>query len=267
MLLVLLAGAGATTSASAQTRGQTGVFHAPHVANLPTPTTLADGHLLFEISHRFDAPISDGADALWGLDGGVLYRLGLAWGLTDRVTLGVLRSNLDDNLELNAKALLFDTGEDEAGSRFQVGAKGGIAWNTQPAFGAEDNERQSYLQLLLAAGLGERVSLGLAPAWLRNPRIQEPEVDDALVLGLQASVRVAPGVSFFGEWIASEERPELAHDSGALGLELETRGHFFKVLLTNQVRINPTQFLGGAPVPFEPGTWRVAFNILRLIPL
>jgi hypothetical protein len=65
----------------------------------------------------------------------------------------------------------------------------------------------------------------------------------------------------------SEERTDLEHDSGTFGIELETGGHFFKVLLTNQARMNPTQFLGGTPFNFEADQWRVAFNITRLLTL
>ena len=46
------------------------IFHSVQSANLPTAETLAEDTWLFEISHRFLPPVSDGASALWGLDGG-----------------------------------------------------------------------------------------------------------------------------------------------------------------------------------------------------
>ncbi|MEX0836768.1 MAG: DUF5777 family beta-barrel protein, partial [Gemmatimonadota bacterium] len=67
------------------------------------------------------------------------------------------------------------------------------------------------------------------------------------------------------EWIVSEERPGRAFDSGALGFEIRTRGHFFKLLLTNQTRMNPSQLLGGSAVEFTPDEWRIGFNITRRI--
>ncbi len=56
---------------------------------------------------------------------------------------------------------------------------------------------------------------------------------------------------------------EQAHDSGSFGIEFETRGHFFKVVLSNQQRMNPTQVLGGTTYEFTPSEWRVGFNIQR----
>ena len=84
---------------------------------------------LFEISHRFDTPISRGADALWGLDGPVFNRLGLTYAPHDQLMLTVLRTNRDDNVELNAKFRALEAGPDAM--PLEVAALGGIAWNTE----------------------------------------------------------------------------------------------------------------------------------------
>ena len=101
-------------------RGQDRVFHSVQAANLPTATTLRGGDLLFEISHRFNSAISDGADALWGFDGPVFNRIGLSYGLSDQLTVGVLRTNLADNLELDATLRFWEGGD--AGARFALAA-------------------------------------------------------------------------------------------------------------------------------------------------
>jgi len=41
---------------------------------------------------------------------------------------------------------------------------------------------------------------------------------------------------------------------------METGIHFFKLVLTNTTRRNPTEFLGGMPHPLDPDAWRVGFN-------
>ena len=237
------------------------VFHSPQAANLPTTVTFPQGNLLFEISHRFQPPVSNGAEDLWGFDGPVNNRLGLAFAATERLMLGALRSNRDDNLELNAKLRLFDGGS--AVLPLSLGVMGGVAWNTAEVFGAEDNETQIYAQLIMNVLLGERVALGAVPTYLRNPRILDSESENAFVLGLNGQVYLSDAVSLLGEWIVSEVRAGLEHDSGTFGVEIETRGHFFKLVLTNQVRMNPTQFLGGTPSAFSADELRVGFNITR----
>ncbi len=146
------------------------VFHSVQSANLPTAETMAKGSWLFEISHRFFPPVSDGASALWGLDGPARDRLGLSYSLTDRATVGILRSNYEDNVELNGKLSVLRGGLD--GPPLEVTAMAGVAWNTQsPSMvqGAEDNEVQAYGQIVLNAGLGDRLALGVVPTYLRNP--------------------------------------------------------------------------------------------------
>ena len=244
------------------------VFHSVHVANLPTAETMLQGTWLFEISHRFDTPVSRGSEALWGVDGPAIIRLGLSYSATDRLTFGVLRTNFQDNLELNATLGLYDGRM--GGVPVEVAVKGGAAWNTEvfevPAHGGEDNEFQAYGQLVLNAMLGGRVAVGVVPAYIRNPRILDFETEDGLALGLAGQLYMTDALSVFVEWLIAEERTDIENDAGTFGLEAETRGHFFKLMLTNQSRINPTQFLAGSPAPFEPDEWRLGVNITRVLP-
>lgn len=241
------------------------VFHSHQAANLPTAETLPTGAWLFEISHRFDRAVSEGVDAFWGLDGPVLNRLGLTYAPSGSVMLGVLRSNFQDNVELNAKLGLFQGG---VALPTEVAVMAGVAWNTEPTLiqGATDNESQFYAQLILNAMVGGRLAVGVVPTYLRNPRIRDFESVNAFSLGLNGQLYMSDAVSFLAEWIVSEERTGLENDAGTFGIELETRGHHFKLLITNQARMNPTQYLAGTPTNFEPDEWRFGFNITRLLP-
>jgi hypothetical protein len=241
------------------------VFHSTQAANLTTAETLRKGEWLVEISHRFLPPVSDGSEALWGLDGPVFNRLGLSYAVTDRVMLGVVRSNLTDNVELNAKARLVEGGRN--GVPFMVGAMGGLAWNTQlpdlPEY--DGNERQAYAQLIVNALLGRRLAVGVVPTLLHNPRLEDATSKYTMAVGLNGQLYLSPGVSLLGEWVVSESRAGLEHDAGTFGIELETGGHFFKLVLTNTARMNPTQHLGGTPFAFSADQLKLGFNITRLL--
>lgn len=248
------------------------VFHSTQSANLHTAEMLPSGSWLFEISHRFFPAVSEGADALWGLDGSAFIRFGLTHQVTDRLMLSLIRTNLDDNLGLDARLGLATVSLD--GVTLKVAAAGGAAVNTDvnevsnPSQDElrEDNEVQLYGQLLVNALLGDRIAVGLAPSYLRNPRLLDLDSENALALGIHAQAWLGGAISLFGEWIVSEEIPSRSHDSGTFGMEIETRGHVFKLLFTNQTRPNPTQYLSGAPHPFELDELRFGFNVTRLLP-
>jgi hypothetical protein len=251
----------AVPGASAQ-----GVFHSVQSANLPTAEILPRGSWLFEISHRFDTPFSEGASDLWGLDGPAYNRLGLAYSPHDRVQIGVLRSNIEDNVELNAKVGVWAGGGDPLPTK--VAVMGGAAFNTQvfEVDGAEDNESQLYAQLLVDALVGGRVALGVVPTLLTNQRLLDVDPHPALVVGVHGQLYVSPSMSVLAEWLATPERTDLEHDPATFGIELETRGHVFKLLVTNQARTNPTQVLAGTRTEFTPHEWRFGFNLTRLLP-
>lgn len=241
------------------------VFHSTQSANLPTATTVRQGVWLFEISHRFVPAISEGSEALWGLDGPVNNRLGLAYGATDRLLVGLSRSNFDDNLELNAKARF---AEGEAGEvRYALGVMAGAAWNFGAVEfgGVEDNEAQYYAQGLLNASVGDRFALGVVPTVFRNPRIEDTDPVSTFVLGLHGQYYASGSISLLAEWVMSVESVAFPRDGVSFGTEFETRGHFFKLLVTNQIRMNPTQYLVGTPLKYSADEWRLGFNITRLL--
>jgi hypothetical protein len=242
------------------------VFRSTQSANLPTAAMLSGGNWLFEISHRFDNPIESGIDTFWGFDGGVTYRLGLTFAPHDRLMLGALRSGAQDNVELNAKFRGFTV--DSEAFPIEVSAQGGVAWNTevQVQEGATDNEMQAYVQVLANALVGGRLAVGVVPTFLRNPRLRDLEAESAFVLGLQGQLYTDGAFSFFGEWIVSEERAQQENDTGSFGVEIRTRGHFFKILVTNNSLVNATQVLGGAFAPVSTNNLRFGFNLTRLLP-
>lgn len=242
------------------------IFHSTQSANLQTTETLRSGNWLFEISHRFVPPFSDGFDALWGLDGPVFNRFGLSHSPADGILVGIQRTNLEDNLEFNVKAVVVEHRTE--GFAVEVGVMTGIAWNTDvfEFGGAEDNESQFYGQLIVDAGFGEKFAVGIVPTYLRNPRLLDFDPANAFSLGVHGQAYLTDAMSVLAEWIFSESRQGLENDGGTFGIELQTRGHFFKLLATNQTMMNPTQFLAGTGTPFDLDNLSFGFNITRLLP-
>jgi len=279
--------AGLCVAAPASTSAQD-VFASTQSATLPTAAGMNAGDILIEISHRF-GHLSDGASDLWGLDGFVLNRLGLAYAPHDHFALGILRSNSMDNLEFNAR--FAGLALDAAAVPVEFAVQSGVAWNLQDEAGddheghqhqvlgdgnagsgahsvdaAEANEMQAYAQVIANAMLADRLALGVVPTLLWNPRIQDHDPEAAVSVGVNGQLYLDHRWSLLGEWIFSQAREDQEYDSGSFGIEIRTRGHFFKLVVTNQHQMNPTQTLAGTADDFlDPASWRVGFNIQRTL--
>src|ERR1700710_2501971 len=74
-----------------------GTFKAIHIVNMQTTESPANGVLNFEIQHRFGA-LNSGSYDFFGLDNANL-RLGLDYGITNRLAVGVGRSSLNKTFD------------------------------------------------------------------------------------------------------------------------------------------------------------------------
>ena len=154
-----------------------------------------------------------------------------------------------------------DTVDDHGGHQHLVlpgtGAGGGRDDET-----AEKNEMQAYAQVIANALLAGRFAVGVVPTLLWNPRVRSHSAETTVSVGVNGQLYLDRTWSLIGEWIVSRARKGQEYDSGSFGAEIRTGGHFFKLLVTNQHQMNPTQTLAGAAEDFlDPGKWRFGFNV------
>src|SRR5580765_5927069 len=92
-------------SAAPKTGYVTGTFKALYIVNMKTIEAPAAGALNVEIQHRFGS-LNSGSYELFGLDNATL-RLGLDYGITDRLTVGIGRSSYQKTFDGYVKYKLF----------------------------------------------------------------------------------------------------------------------------------------------------------------
>jgi len=241
------------------------LFHSPHAINLPTSETLQKGDFEFEISHRFIPPVTEGGDALWGLDGPVNMRFGLGYAPSNKMVITLGRSNVDDNVDLlfKYKALQFD----HKLVPILIGTQFGTAWNTQVVGRAKSDDMnfQYFGQLVLNTLIQRKLGLGVVPTYVYNSHITCPSKEYSFTLGSYAQYYITHLLSVLVEWTPTVTGFRKDYNSVAAGIELETGGHFFKIFLTNNSKLNQTQFHNGADLAFGDGDWRLGFVITRLL--
>jgi len=241
------------------------VFHSTVAINLPTAETLQRGLYQFEISHRFMPPFSDGFDDLYGLDGPVNIRLGLGYAVTDRLLVTLARSNERDNVDLQIKygSMSFGTNSHPVHAAIVAG----VAWNTDVPWrsGTDRHDFQLYGQAVANLGVTSRWAVGAVPTVLYNSILESDETEQMLTLGLYGQWYATKLLSFLAEWNITEAGYYYRNDAAAFGIELETGGHFFKIVATNSTSLNPSQYVIGTNDKFDPDHWRLGFNITRLL--
>jgi Membrane bound beta barrel domain (DUF5777) len=252
------------------------LFHATQTANFPTTESLQKGNLMYEISHRFLPSIKDGYDEFYGLDGRTRIRFALGYGITDRFMVTLGRSNNTDNIDLQLKHKLFQVYSNKF--PLVVSVLGGISWNTEVPPGinrdrTDSDNFQYYTQLIFNTMLfDKKLGIGIVPSYLQNSFIYAIEKQHTFTLGTYIQyyfnriwslwIEYNPVITGYRGRIRLDESGK-SYNSLAIGLDIETGGHVFHIMVTNNARLNPSQYLVGADRSARDDLWRLGFGILR----
>jgi hypothetical protein len=263
-------------SAPAKAHRQVAVARSVVAADFPTAEVLAPGDFHFEVAHRFFPPVNNGYGDNFGLDGPATMRLALSYGVSERLMVTAGRSNLLDNLDVQAR---WRVGQATVhGIPAAVAVNGGVALNTDVSRVRDRLAAanvQGYGQAVANAMLLQgRLGLGLVPSVVYNSTVFSVRRQHTISLGGYAEYFLN---RTWGAWVeynaalsgyqGSIEYGTKArsHDTLALGWSIETGGHVFYLFATNNTRISPAQYLVGAADDASPGNWRLAFGLTRYL--
>jgi len=275
MPILILAVAMAASSASAQNPSwqrtteppeAVEVFAANSAFNHPTAQTLGRRNLQIDIAHRFEPPLSRGMKEFSGFDGPANIRLALSYGLSDRLDLGLGRSNVLDNVDLSAKYRLAP--RRLAGVTWAVAVQGGMAWTLEQIRERSHGNRHNFqylAHLIVNARVHPRLALGLVPSYLYNPDVYSYHADRLWTLGLYVQGDLTERASLIVELNPTLDGPDRGHAAASWGLQLETGGHFFKMFVTNTTTPNLAHYLAGSENSFATDEWRFGFLITRVL--
>ena len=247
------------------------------VINLPTSLTVDQGTWLFLISHRFNPEISEGYDALYGLDGSGIIYLSMGYAVTDDLLFALGRSNAADNVELQGR---YRFAQQRGSSPAGVAAQVALNWVSESPGGDEGRFRSDAFkvtgQVSLTRQLG-RVGVAVVPGITLNP-VEEVEGEDPLItVGLGGRWTVAQlarsRLSLIGEWapiVSGYTRTttfgnDIRFDSWGGGLEISIGGHVFQIVVSNSVGLTSDQYLRGGDLDAAEGEMRLGFNIFRTL--
>jgi hypothetical protein len=268
-LLVLLV-TGFAFSANAQidlTQAGFGTFRDTRIINGHSVETSGKGELKFIISHRF-GNIKEGVNGFWGLDNATI-RLGLDYGISNRLTVGIGRSSFDKTYDAFAKfrALIQNESVPLSITLFSSAA---IVTIEESAFSYDIaiSDRMTYAyQLLLSRAFGERFSLQLMPTLVHRNIVEEESniSNDVLALGGAFKFQITKNLALNTEYYYNlpDQLDERFNNSVSVGFDIITKGHAFQLSVSSSRGMVEKYFIGETVGDFFDGDLHIGFNITR----
>jgi hypothetical protein len=255
-------------SVNAKTGYVTGTFKATHVVNMQTVESAGKGDLNFVIQHRF-GQLNSGSYNFFGLDNATL-RLGLDYGITDRLDVGIGRSSYLKTFDGYLKYKLFR--QTESGKMpVSVSILGTVTDYTQDIVGKDylnTKYRTAYTgQLLIARKISSRLSLEITPTWLHYnlvPTVNDK--NDLFALGMGGRLKITKRMSINAEYDylpSNQVVSTTVHNSFSLGWDIETGGHVFQLVFSNSQSMLESQYLAQTTGTWGKGDIYFGFNISR----
>jgi hypothetical protein len=222
-----------------------GTFNGTRMVNGHSTETLYRGSLEFIITHRFGT-LNSGGYNLWGLDDASI-RLGLEYGITDRLGVGMGRSSFDKTFDYYIKYKALQQGKQMP---ITLAALGTASYNASmnvefPTLTTQ--EKMSYVaQFLISRKFSSRLSLQVAPVYLHQATVdQDIAVNDLFAVGFGGRMKVTKSMAIIGEYYlrVNENENTPYYDPIGSRVEFETGGHVFQLVFTNSRGMVERSFL------------------------
>jgi hypothetical protein len=218
-------------------------FKTTRVINGHSLENTAHGVLDFKIGHRF-GPANGGAREAYGLDGATV-RLGLDYGVTDRLMIGIGRSSFEKTIDGFVKYKFLRQCDEGCGMPVTLAVVGASSVTTLQADqvpwfapGREDffSHRLSYAwTLIVGRKFSESISLQLNPGLVhRNLVERSSDANDVFHVSGAGRVKLSKRVALNAEYfhVLRDVQPDF-HNSLSIGFDIETGGHVFQLHFTN----------------------------------
>lgn len=227
----------------------TATFKTTRVVNGHSIENCGAGVLDFKISHRF-GPVRNGIYDMFGLDGASI-RLGLDYGITDRLMVGLGRNSLEKVVDGFAKYKILrqSTGKKNMPITLSLMTDMEIR-TTKFADETRENEFTDRLyfahQVLIGRKFNEALSFQLMPTLVhRNLVATTGDKNDVFSIGAAGRVKLTRRLTINAEYyyVPDGQITTDYANSLSIGFEIETGGHVFQLHFTNSPYMNYAGFL------------------------
>lgn len=251
----------------------TAAFKTNRVINLHslenTPANVMD----LKISHRFGT-LNQGIYELFGLDNATI-RIGLDYGISDRLTVGAGRSSFQKTYDGFVKYTFI---RQQRGQKNVPLTAALLATTAIQTLKWQDPDRDNYFrsrmyytyQLIVGKKFSENLSLQLSPTLVhRNLVSTREESNDVFALAAAGRIKLTRRVALNAEYayVFPDQIAEDFRNSLSIGFDIETGGHVFQLHFTNSTSMIEKGFITETNGSWLDGDIHFGFNVSRVFTL
>ncbi|MCY1515551.1 hypothetical protein D9M68_501400 [compost metagenome] len=253
-------------------------FKATHIVLSQSTETQKQHDLDLRIRHHFgDIGGAFGSShTLYGLDVATDLFIGLDYGITDKLTVGIGRSKHDELFNFLVKQKIGQ--QRDGGIPVNLTLFAQIGWITRASFSIDEfngtTDRLTYLiQPVISRKFSSAFSFQVMPAWLirtKTTGVTDPK--NLFSIGFAGRMKLNKRLSFIADYTLINElsRKDLTaerYNPLGVGLEIETGGHIFSLNFMNSEYINENSFITDTRKSWKHGGVRFGFTISRTFSL
>jgi hypothetical protein len=246
-----------------------GAFKSPRVIMSHSIEMVKPGVLDFRVLHRF-GNVNSGISEFFGLDQASM-RLGLDYGISENLTVGIGRSTFQKELDGFIKYRPIQQATGPKASPVSVILVGGstintLKWSDSSPTHTFSNRLAYYGQVVVGRKFTEALTLQVSPTILhRNLVATTDDPTNMYAAGFGGRIKLTKRVSFNVDYyyVFNQNKKLLVYNPLSVGFDIETGGHVFQLHFTNAVGMNERAFLTQTTNDWGKGDFTFGFNISR----
>lgn len=247
------------------------IFKAPKIIGLNSVKQIGKNHLHMSILHTFNGSVSGGIDTFFGIDNGANVRLGLDYGISDDLSVGLGRTS---NLKIvDTRVKWTAINQTTQSSPVSVAFLGALSIETIPnrfTVNPQLSDKMGYFAMtMVARKFSDKLSLQASPmlAYFERPVLLPRKT--LLGLGIAGRYKLAGRSAVTFETIPILNKPDVLSLPVAIGYDLETGGHVFQMFFTTSTFHTENYIMAYNLDPFwdKKPLFRIGFNVNRVFAL
>ncbi len=254
----------------------TATFKATRIISSSSVENLGQGTLDFRISHRFGL-LNQGYENTYGLDGATTH-LALDYGIKPWLMVGIAHSGFLKEDDGFAKVKILR--QVKHGMPITLSYMGSVSVQTTPAPTLPSVDSNKWFlsnrfyycnQILIARKFSDAISIQIMPTMVHYNLVDSSKFsNNTFAIGIGGRVKLNKRIAITGEYYYRLTNADMTvagektYNALSLGVDIETGGHVFQLMLTNSQGMTDRTYIAQTATNWADGGIRLGFNISRI---